>query len=143
MRLTQSSTRDQRGDTIIEVLIAVAIISLVLATSYAIVNRNIGTNQDTQEHNQGQQIVQRQIELLRAGTQSGVLAFTDGGCFSSGKFINNPTSCTLKADGITGGCTDQPCYRVKINLDSGVYTVTAEWDNIRGDTSRLTMEYGI
>jgi Tfp pilus assembly protein PilV len=148
MRLARRiGTSNQCGDTIVEVLIAVAIISMVLAASYAIVNRNIATNQDTQEHNQGQQIVQRQIELLRAGTQAGSLTpgfDAAGGCFSGSSFINNPDACSLKADGVNGSCQDQPCYNVNITVDaSGIYTVTAQWDNLRGETSKISMEYGV
>jgi prepilin-type N-terminal cleavage/methylation domain-containing protein len=141
--LERHGSSNQRGDTIIEVLIAVAIISLILAASYGIVNRNIATNQDTQEHSQGQQIVQRQIELLRAGTQASTLAFIDGGCFSGGSFINDSAACSLKADGVTGGCTDEPCYHLSITVNDGIYTVTAKWFSVRGDTSRITMEYGV
>jgi prepilin-type N-terminal cleavage/methylation domain-containing protein len=95
MRLARRiGTSNQCGDTIVEVLIAVAIISMVLAASYAL--------------------------------------------------VNNPDACSLKADGVNGSCQDQPCYNVNITVDaSGIYTVTAQWDNLRGETSKISMEYGV
>ena len=59
-------TDSQRGDTIVEVLISVAIASMMLASAYAITSRNMRTTRDTQEHSQALQIAQQQVERLRA-----------------------------------------------------------------------------
>lgn len=155
--INRSAKMGQRGDTIVEVLISVAVISLVLASAYAISNRNTSTTQDTQEHSQAQQIVQRQIESLRALSSAGRLVpavvpptGSVGGCVigsGTGLVLNtsNDGSCTFASDGVTGNCTAEPCFNTGItrNAALNVYTVTASWTNVRGDATKVSMEYGI
>jgi prepilin-type N-terminal cleavage/methylation domain-containing protein len=146
-------TIGQRGDTIVEVLISVAVISLVLAAAYAITSRNTATTQDTQEHNQAQQIVQQQIERMRAMSASGTLATLDamtGGCIiGSGSTLTanagTDGSCDLRLDGATCAPGDSPCFHVAIKKDAStkIYHVAVSWDGLRGDTSSISMEYGI
>jgi len=62
----------QRGDTIVEVLIAMAVLGLVLASSFAIANRSYATGLNAQERNEALKIAESQVELLRiASTSSG------------------------------------------------------------------------
>jgi prepilin-type N-terminal cleavage/methylation domain-containing protein len=155
MRSLKSLARRQSGDTIVEVLIAMAVISLVLATSYAITNRNINVNQDTQERNQAQQIVQRQIEELRAlyeadqtlpgfNNNSNTCIITDPPDDSNPHFVDNSDTCNLFSNSKAGPCTDELCYQVKIiEHDQGIYNVTVQWDNLHAATSTVSMEYGV
>ena len=55
----------QNGDTIVEVLIASAIASLVLVSAYALTNKNVGAIQEAQEQSVAQKLVEQQVELLR------------------------------------------------------------------------------
>jgi prepilin-type N-terminal cleavage/methylation domain-containing protein len=55
----------QNGDTIVEVLISVAIITLVLAIAYATMTRNITIMQDNQERSQAAKVTQGQVEALK------------------------------------------------------------------------------
>jgi len=57
--------RKQAGDTIIEVLIAMAIASSVLAIAFATGNRNLAMSRDSQERSEASRLVQGQIESLR------------------------------------------------------------------------------
>jgi prepilin-type N-terminal cleavage/methylation domain-containing protein len=57
--------RKQRGDTIVEVLVAVAIISSVLGLAYATMNRNLQSIRDNQERTEASKLAQGQIELLK------------------------------------------------------------------------------
>jgi prepilin-type N-terminal cleavage/methylation domain-containing protein len=140
--------KNQRGDTIVEVLIALSIISLVLAASYAITNRNVRASQDTQEHTQAQQVVQQQIERLRASSASGSLGVPFKCITGSGSALvpsNNDAACSFSADGSTGNCTEEPCYHVEIIRNgNGVYDVSATWSSLlQGGTSKVSMVYGI
>lgn len=141
----------QRGDTIVEVLISTAVISLVLTGAYAISNRSVSTNRDTQEHSQAQQVVQRQIEELRAmaETVTPLPVFQDQGCVVPGGTSltfspNTSGACNFSADGSMGGCTVEPCYQVSISKSiNAIYTVTASWNNVLGGRSKVAMGYGI
>ncbi len=55
-----------RGDTIIEVLIAMAILALILTGGYVTTNKSLQQIQGAQEKNQALGIAQYQLETLRA-----------------------------------------------------------------------------
>lgn len=66
--------RSQKGDTIIEVLIALSIISAVIGISYASAGRSSNLGQQSQERSEALQLAQSQIELLRTHASSFGLA---------------------------------------------------------------------
>lgn len=55
----------QRGDTILEVLIAVAVLSLILTTTYALANRSTQANRQAAERSEAAKIVQSEMEKLK------------------------------------------------------------------------------
>ncbi len=57
--------RSQRGDTILEVLIVVAVLSLILVISFAATNRSAQGNRQAQERSEASKHAQSQIELLK------------------------------------------------------------------------------
>lgn len=56
----------EAGDTIVEVLICVALVGSALAGSYAIASRNLNATHGSQEHAEALKNVQTQIERLKA-----------------------------------------------------------------------------
>jgi prepilin-type N-terminal cleavage/methylation domain-containing protein len=132
---------ESRGDTIVEVLIAMAIISLVLVGAYATSIRNVTALQASQEREQAQRLVEGQIEMLR--TQTGVNA--SGNCFAQGgggETSGNP----CKVQPTNSGAT----YTLSITGPSGlgnpagVYTIKAIWTSLSSktaDDSNITMYY--
>jgi Tfp pilus assembly protein PilV len=136
--------RNQRGDTIVEVLIAVAVVSLVLAGSYAIANRNLRTIQDTQEHAQALQLAQREVEGLRAlagdSSWSGSLG---GSCITGVTPAPTPVGACASLNSDTTPCAAQPCYKVDITSAVGIYKVAVTWESISGGDAKVTLDYGI
>lgn len=134
--------RRQAGDTIVEVLIAIGIVSLVLTSAYAITNKNSQTMQTVQERTQAQKLVERQIELIRAATATTMP--TNGGCFmdDSGTLSSNPaTDCLFDGTGQSGGANGVQ-YKITITESAAdTYTVTASWDRLGGGTNNVTMAY--
>lgn len=61
---------NSRGDTIIEVMIAMAVASAVLGSSYTITNRSLANSQQAQEHSAALKLAQSQIEQIRAFAQT-------------------------------------------------------------------------
>ena len=132
----------QNGDTIIEVLIAISIVSLVLVTAYGISNRNTLEIEATQEQEQAQHLVESQIESLRTAGQI-TLTPTAGECFDG--TTETQTCDNFSADG--SGAT----YKVTITgplgpstLTPRVYTITATWTSLTGKTNNdgnVTMYY--
>lgn len=57
--------KNQRGDTIVEVLISVAVLSLVLTTTFALANRNSQANRQAAERGEALKIAQSEMERLK------------------------------------------------------------------------------
>lgn len=126
----------QKGDTIIEVLITIAIISTVLVGAFIATNKNIATIQNTQEHSQAQKLVESQIESLR---NAGKLT-SSGDCFDNSGAETTPANCNVS--GIAGsGAT----YVLKLTGPAGnIYTISAIWTSLGAQTnndSNVTMYY--
>lgn len=73
--------RNSRGDTIIEVLIAIAIASFVLGGAFVVVNRTLANSQQAQEHTEALRLAESQLEQLKSAAQA-----TDDLCTISSVF---------------------------------------------------------
>lgn len=141
LRWLVPGVKNRRGDTIVEVLIATAVISLVLVGAYAVTNRNRTALQDTQEQSIALKLVERQVEILRGAPATSLPP--DGGCFDiSGSPQPAGNNCIQKADGAVavaayGGAK----YTMSVNLTADVYTVSATWDTLSGSTSTVSSYY--
>src|SRR3989344_9077991 len=69
-RLFNQKRPSSRGDTIVEVLISVAILALVLATAYVAASNSLRTGTSAGQRNQALGYAQSQIEYIK-GLQSG------------------------------------------------------------------------
>ena len=133
----------QAGDTIVEVLIAISIVSLVLTTAYMVTNKNSLTMQATQERTQAQKLIERQIELLRAATSvpaATSFCFTD----DDGSTSTILTQCSFNQSGDSSTDTSAALYKIAIspNIPSpNTFEVKATWDRIGGGSSNITMNY--
>jgi hypothetical protein len=58
--------RNSAGDTIVEVLIAVAVVSLVLGAAFAVVNRTLHNAQQAREHTEALNLLQGQLERVKS-----------------------------------------------------------------------------
>ena len=132
---------NEHGDTIVEVLIAVAIVSFVLAVAYATSNHNVKSTVDAQEHSQAIKAVQAQLEFLR---NQGKTAANDV-CFDTSngtELASSNAACTVSPY----GASTQPNYKLQIFQPIGgsnSYTVTATWPSVFGNglDSTITMYY--
>jgi prepilin-type N-terminal cleavage/methylation domain-containing protein len=138
MSLLRATNVKQRGDTIVEVMIATAIISLVLAVAYVTTNKNTALMQASQEHEQAQRLVEAQIETLRykggiAASGDCFVGTNESGTCNNFTASNSGATYTLKITGPTG--TTSP---------TGTYTVSATWTSIGStvtNNSNVTMYY--
>lgn len=125
--------REARGDTIVEVMIAIGVISLVLTAAYALTNRNTLRSQAVQEHSYGVKLVESEVELLRA---NGPLGGSDT-CYGTDGSPTSGTSCNI----VNGGAT----YATSITATGqpNEYKVTAKWDSVLGGKDEVTMYYRV
>ncbi len=140
MQLAVTRSRRQAGDTLVEVLIAIAIISLTLAGAYASANLSASDLQDVQEHTEALKLVQSQVEFLRA---SG--GITGGTCFASDG--TPTTNCTLNSDGTRNTSGNGPGFVLSVGTagpcTAGIYTVAATWPSVHRVTDNVTVCYAL
>lgn len=90
--------RRERGDTIIEVLIAITVASAVLGYTYSTMNRNLLATRASQERTEATKLAQGQIELLKSLRNSGNTEINDGTyCLNGVTRIAFPGGSTIPA----------------------------------------------
>ena len=132
---------NQRGDTIVEVLIAVAVITLVLAGAYKITARNTIATQDTQEHSYALKLAETQTEKLRAASKVELTGASPAFCFSSltgaiAPYDDTNDNCKQKQGGAD--------YLLKVTKPSGPnpeYVIEVKWQTITGTQAVVTNYY--
>ena len=139
----------QRGDTIVEILIVLAVIGMALSTSYAIANRSLLGIRQSQEHSEALQLAQTQLEELRALAAGGTLsptAFTAADpnkCINNGVAVNGTASPTTTCLFALETLTPVPSasgvgYLVTIKSanstspNSPNFTISLAWDDVTG-----------
>jgi type II secretory pathway pseudopilin PulG len=138
---------ERAGDTIVEVLISIAIIGVVLGGAYVTINRDSDSFIDTSERAQAVKLVESQIEALRADPSYS----QSSGCFyyNSATASDSPETgndCTVQSDGSVATPTSQPAYTLTITpslVEPITYTVAATWHSAITSTTEanVTMEY--
>lgn len=121
----------EAGDTIVEVLIVLAVLGLSLGISYATANRSLLGARQAQEHSEALEILQGQLEQLRANAANDPNLF-DISKYSSG-FCYTPSFVDLTIT--PGGCTMQTLYGISLkhfNGNSNAFQATASWDDVTG-----------
>jgi prepilin-type N-terminal cleavage/methylation domain-containing protein len=147
MNISRQLRTRQRGDTLVEVLICILIVSIVLMGAYVTTQRASRGIRSSQEHAEALKLAQSQLEQLRADAESeDPDVFTSGQpfCMANGEPQGSTTpQCTQDATG--NQAVTQPEYRMSIaranNGDASLFTVRAEWDDINGSQARETIYY--
>lgn len=157
---------NSRGDTIIEVLLACAVASMVLASTFVTVNHTFKNSRQTQEHEEALKIAEGQFEALRGlandaaaasimGASPVQFCVNDGGTalsnFGAGRtthsqaninvagyYPDNPShdQCVVKLPG------EDYSYYVSITKPSAdVYKVNVDWPGATGNIDNVGLLY--
>jgi type II secretory pathway pseudopilin PulG len=153
----------QSGETIIEVLIAVAVMSGTLAGAFAIATKSQSTVQANQERYQAQLFANQQADLMKLANAEGLV---------SGAYINTSSYFCMYTTNVSGvvkvnitGLTSRATLDANCKIDSGSgfsyevfitsatasagnqkYLITVEWDSLVNSTSgkdTVRLVYGI
>ncbi len=163
MIMTRLRVKQQRGDTIMEVMICIAILGFVLAAAFALASRNQTSARQSQERSEALQLADSQLELLKtyagsyklpAGTHTHFCMKTDASDVidfptASGPPVSAvadtdpakyPDACRRGTDqrywvAIWSG-TSTPQASAAIGAQPGVFGVTVRWDSAGGDIPR-------
>ena len=108
----------QRGDTLIEVMIALAIVATVISISYATASRALRTGQAAQERTEALKLAEGQIETLKSAAAAPLTkVFGTSGPSSP----TDPSFCVGINSAVTGGVYTEQLTASKaadINLDN-------------------------
>lgn len=133
----------QRGDTIVEVLVCIAIVSLILAGAYATTHRSSVGVRNSQEHAEALKLVQSQLEQMRTNVADGAKdVFTAGTpfCMVNAQPVSattppNSAKCVQNSSGAP--TTVEPAYHLTVTRtasgDGSIFTTTAKWDSVSGN----------
>lgn len=130
----------ESGDTIVEVLICIAVISTVLGGAFVTLNRTTNQNRRAQERSEAVRYVQSQLEFLKANpptVATAMFCYTNTGTTQT---IVGPASSfpTLSNSSYPAACIDSTYgrYRTAIlkddysNPPNITYSVRVRWDAI-------------
>lgn len=123
-----------RGDTIIEVMIVLTVLSLALSISYATASRSLTNARQAQENTEATTIAQSQIERLRhnfkvTDTLSTQYIYRVP---STQTFCINPSGDVKLIP--NAECKIGELYNVSTSYDGGsTFTVTVIWDDLSGN----------
>lgn len=132
----------QMGDTIVEVLIAIAVISAILGGAFAVAHNSQQGVRDSQEHAQGLKLLESQVEQLRAAAsdktspvftlasfcmyQGSAYSTTNGNC-KQDSAGNSPPGGQLEYDLVIkcqGSCSAAGGYK---------FNAQVTWDEVTGN----------
>lgn len=164
MKLWQKHAQ-QAGDTLVEVLIAVAVISSVLAGAFLVAQKSAIGVRDSQEHGEVTQLLQGQIELVRSLALAAT-STSDPLYATSPKYFcidgSNPLTPirinsaaipdplpALQSDDFSkydAKCNDiQGHYNIAGSYDSAsnLFTFVGRWDHLGGGRNQEQLSYRI
>lgn len=132
-----SSRLNHRGDTIIEVLLAIAVVSFALGGAYVSSNRSLNASRQAEERVEALKLAEGQLERVKLLSKVYANGMHDG---DSVFCIDNGNAKT------TAPCNDSTLgvnYQLTINRSAAhIFTVTARWDRAGGNgQEELVLSY--
>lgn len=147
------------GDTIVEVMISLAILTLVLGGAYFTANQSYRNDRDSQEHAEALTIAQSQLEDLRAvgsitaGEQCiGANLTPSNACevnSSNTALIGNGSQCspycyTVKISKVTSTSTIYHPLSPAASVDLNTYKINVTWTALGGaGTDSVSLYYRV
>ncbi|HUC89835.1 MAG TPA: prepilin-type N-terminal cleavage/methylation domain-containing protein [Patescibacteria group bacterium] len=142
-----NSEPKQRGDTIVEVLISLAVISLVLGGAYATANTSLQITRSSQERSNATKLAESQIEQLKglANTNpSALFSAPSPFCIYQQTTVVSASDsrCVQNTSGDTA--TAEPKFKLSIDHSGNDFTVHNSWFDPDGKvTSQLQIVYRV
>jgi type II secretory pathway pseudopilin PulG len=144
MSLNRLKLGNYRGDTIVEVIVVLAVLGMAISISYATASRSLLDARQAQEASQAAELIQSQLETLRTLSEAG----NPQNIYQAGPYCI--VSSTIYVWSSPTDATGTPCkdisnlYTLSVKGPSapgGTFTIVASWDDVQGqgtDTSTLT-----
>lgn len=132
-------SKNQLGDTIVEVLLAVVVVGLAVTLGYGVASRSLKTNRQAQERVEALKVVESQLERLKKR------ATTDGptsGVFQASSFCladDGGTNQVVGQDAPADNIKDDPLTGYNDSCVDGLYHVNVKRDNTGNGTVQFTV----
>ncbi|HTH72243.1 MAG TPA: prepilin-type N-terminal cleavage/methylation domain-containing protein [Candidatus Pristimantibacillus sp.] len=137
----------ERGDTLVEVLIAIAVVSLILGGAYTTTNRSLQATRASEERSVALKLAESQIEQIKglvASAPSTIFLAASPFCISAGLPVTTaglntttgqPTgtfnaACAVDATGAP--TTNEPVYRLSVARNTNDFVLTETWTDVGG-----------
>jgi type II secretory pathway pseudopilin PulG len=152
----------ERGDTIVEVLIAIAVISLVLQGAYVTTHKSLIATRDAQEHAEALKLLEGQIESIRSYVVRGDTSpfATAGTLFCMPQDGSPPVLASATSLPPNDSDTYAPTaykspeckgigpggfYNIAnvYSASSHLFNLTIRWDGLGGTKDQVTLAYRI
>lgn len=131
-----------RGDTLVEVMLAIAVVGAILAGAYVSSSGSLAGTRQSQERGEALQLVQSQLEYLKAASRNGnspVYTMSNDFCFAGGSL--NPQAAP---------CFEGPDSRYRLSItrntagDTHDFTASASWDPAgSGEQQNVDISYRV
>jgi type II secretory pathway pseudopilin PulG len=128
--------RAQSGDTIVEVLVAMAVVSSVIGGAFVVASRSTNNIRQSQEHTEVQKMIESQVEQLKSAAKdpNSPVFVSNNFCLSGGSVRpDTDPSCTQSA--YSAG------VRTSIVRNGALYSITATWDGPSGTDEQVNIVY--
>ncbi|HEX8762820.1 MAG TPA: type II secretion system protein [Candidatus Saccharimonadales bacterium] len=138
----------ERGDTVVEVLVSIAVVSLLLGGAFVTADRSFKGNRDAQERQSAVKLAEGQVEQLKylAGTSPDSIfgaSVPAAFCLTGTVTASNASdaACRVNADG--SPTTADPSYNLRVTRTSNDFTVLVTWEALTGTASNVTLKYRV
>lgn len=133
------SKLSNKGDTIIEVLLAIAVVSSVLGGAYVSSNRSLNASRQAEERVEALKLTEGQLERMKALAKDPAKNI-----HSAPNVFCIDTSANAKTT--TVPCADSSLgvdYRFTISRDpaTNIFTIITQWDRLGGGQEELKIAY--
>ncbi len=156
-RNSAKASLNQRGDTLVEVMIVITVLSVVVVAAFSVANHAVAASRDAKEHTEALKLAETQLELLKSYAQIAGNNVTSNGfssfCIDMSTTPPSPGSLAVdaatnpKCKNIDSTGTSTGLYSVKIVATGSpypVYKVTVNWDQATTSslkTGQVTLNY--
>ncbi len=147
--------RFQKGDTIVEVLICILIVSVVLGGAYTTTRQSSNGVRNSQEHAEALKLIQSQVEQLRTGASvpaPNIFTVANPFCMLNGAAVTATNAGCQQNRSVETASADELAYELTVKRGDCAlpasalpqctkFEVRADWDGVTGTPSQETIFY--
>lgn len=140
------------GDTMVEVLIAIAVVSLILGGAYVTTNRSLLATRAAQERSIALKLAEGQLEQLKGIASDPARTKLIFGTTAPDPFCISPTGDPVSTTPITncqfgpggGPAMAEPIFSISIDRTGSSFVLDETWSDVTGQvTDRLQLRYRV